>query len=93
VRARQDKLIERLVMQEPNSSSLMKKSAKVNMPSILSGLGKAKKVEFLFEMDNSYDVQKLDDEDKVPIAVSFLKDYALQWWTTRRSRNQSWWQT
>ena len=61
------------------------------MLSIISSLGKAKKVkEFLFKIDNYYDVQKLDDEEKVSIAVSFLKDYALQWWTTKRSKNRNW---
>jgi hypothetical protein len=43
------------------------------MPSSFSGLGKARKVnEFLLEMDNYYDVQKLDEGNKVSIAITFL---------------------
>jgi len=42
--------------------------------------------EFLLEMDNYYDVQKPDDEDKVSIAVTFLKDHALQWWTSKKEQ-------
>ena len=78
-RDRQERLIEHLLLQGARPSSSTKKLAKVNMPSTFSGLGKARKVkEFLLEMDNYYDVQKSDDEDKVFIAVTFLKDHALQ---------------
>ena len=86
-RARQDKLIEHLMMQGSKPSSSTKKLAKVNMPSTFSGLGKARKVkEFLLEMDNYYDVQKPEEEDKVSIAVTFLKDHALQWWTSKKEQ-------
>jgi hypothetical protein len=43
-RARQDKMIELVMMQGARPSSLTKKLAKVNMPSTFSGLGKARKV-------------------------------------------------
>jgi hypothetical protein len=57
------------------------------MPSTFSGLGKARKVKkFILEMDNYYDVQKPDNEDKVSIAVSFLKDHALHWWTSKKEQ-------
>jgi hypothetical protein len=42
--------------------------------------------EFLLEMDNYYDAQKWDDEDKVSIVVTFLKDHALQWWTSKKEQ-------
>ena len=81
---RQERLIEHLLMQGSRPSSSTKKLAKVNMPSTFSRLGKARKVkEFLLEMDNYYDIQKPDDEDKVSIAVTFLKDHVLQWWTSK----------
>src|ERR1700738_1744885 len=86
-RARQDKMIELLMMQGTRPSSSTKKLAKVNMPSTFSGLGKARKVkEFLLEMDNYYDVQRPDEDDKVSIAVTFLKDHALQWWTSKKEQ-------
>ena len=86
-RARQDKMIELLMMQGARPSSSTKKLAKVNMPSTFSGLGKARKVkEFLLEMDNYYDVQKPEEGDKVSIAVTFLKDHALQWWTSKKEQ-------
>ena len=86
-RARQDKMIELLMMQGARPSFSIKKLAKVNMPSTLSGLGKARKVkEFLLQMDNYYDVQNPEEGDKVSIAVIFLKDHALQWWTSKKEQ-------
>jgi hypothetical protein len=35
-------------------------------------------------MDNYYDVQRPEEDDKVSIAVTFLKDHALQWWTSKK---------
>ena len=84
-RTQEDKMIELLMMQGIQPSSSTKKLAKVKMPSTFLGLGKARKVkEILLEMDNYYDVQKPKEGDKVSIAVSFLKDYALQWWTSKK---------
>ena len=86
-RARQDKKIELLMMQGARPSSSTKKLAKVNMPSTFSGLGKARKVkDFLLEMDNYYDGQKPKEGDKVSIAVTFLKDHALHWWTSKKEQ-------
>lgn len=34
-------------------------------------------MEFFLKMDNYYDVEKLNEEDKVSIVVTFLKDHAL----------------
>ncbi len=46
-------MVEPLIMQGARLSSWTKNLAKANMPSILSGLGKASKVkEFVLEMDN-----------------------------------------
>ena len=74
-------------MQGARPSSSTKKLAKVNMPNNFSGLGKARKVkEFLLEMNNYYDVQKPKEEGKVSIAVTFLKDHALQWWTSKKEQ-------
>jgi hypothetical protein len=84
-RAHQDKMIELLMTQGTRPSSSTKKLAKVNMPSTFSGLGKARKVkEFLLEIDNYYNVQRPEEDDKVSIAVTFLKDHALQWWTSKK---------
>ena len=56
-RARQDKVIELLMMQGARPSSSTKKLAEVNMASIFLRLGKAKKVKRnLLEMNNFYDV-------------------------------------
>ena len=75
------------MMQGARPSSSTKKLANVNMPSTFSGLGKARKVkEFLLEMDNYYDVQRPEEDDKVSIAVTFLKDHALQWWTCKKEQ-------
>ena len=77
-RARQEKVIELLIMQGTRSSSLTKKLAKANMPSTFFGFDKVKKViELLLEMDRYCDVQKPKEEDKVSIAVTFLKDHAF----------------
>ena len=32
----------------------------------------------MLEMDNYYDVQKLEEKDKVAKAVTFLKDHAFE---------------
>ena len=37
-------------------------------------------------MDNFYDVQKPSDEDKVSIAVIFLKDHVLWWQTSKKDQ-------
>jgi hypothetical protein len=43
------------------------------MPSILSGLGKGSKVtKFVLEMDNNYDVQRPERDNKVSKVVTFL---------------------
>ena len=82
-RAREDIIIKLLIMQGIRPSS----STKVNMPSIFSGLRKTRKVkEFLLKMDNYYDVQRPEEDEKVSIAVTFLKDHALQWWTSEKKQ-------
>jgi hypothetical protein len=48
------------------------------MPNVLSGLGKISKLkEFVFEMDNYYDVQRLERNNKVSKAVNFFIDHVL----------------
>ena len=38
------------------------------------------------EKDNYYNVHKPKEDDKVSIAVAFLKDHALQWWTSQNEQ-------
>ena len=53
------------------------------MPSILSGLGKGSKVtQFVLEMDNNYDVQRPERDNKISKAVTFVIDHVLEWWTS-----------
>jgi hypothetical protein len=80
-KARQDKMIELVMMQGARPSSTTKKLAMVDMPMTFFGFGKSKKVEeVLLEIDNYYDVQKPKEDNKVSIAVTFWKDHVLQWW-------------
>jgi hypothetical protein len=89
-RAWQDKMIEFLMMNCARCCFLRKKLAKVNMPSTFLGLGKERRVKkILLEMDNYYDAQKLD---KISMVVTFLKDHALEWWTSKKRKNTRWWQ-
>jgi hypothetical protein len=65
----------------------LKKLAKVKLPNTIYGLCTTMKVkEFLLEVDNYYDVQKLDKEDKISIDLTFLKDHALQWLTSKKKQ-------
>jgi hypothetical protein len=49
------------------------------MPSVLSGLSKASKVKkFVLEMDNYYDVQRLERNNKASKTVTFFIDHALE---------------
>jgi hypothetical protein len=65
-------MVKPLIMQGARFSSWTKKLAKVNMPSILSGLGKASKVkEFVLEIDNYYDVQRPKRDNKVSKMTTF----------------------
>ena len=60
-------------MQGARPSSWTKKLANVNMPSMLLELGKACKVkEFVLEMDNYYDVQRPEVDNKVSKAVTLF---------------------
>jgi hypothetical protein len=80
-------MIKLFMMQGARFFSSTKKLAKVNMPSTFSRLGKAKNVkEILLEIDNYYDVQRPEEDDKVSIAVTFLIDHALQWWTSKNEQ-------
>ena len=46
--------------------------------------------EFLLEMNDYYDVQKLNEDDKISIVVTFLKDHALHSGLVRKSRSLKW---
>jgi hypothetical protein len=73
-------------MQGVRPSSSTKKLANVNMPSMLLGLGKASKVkEFVLEMDNYYDVQRLKRNNKVPKEVIFFIVHEHEWWTSKNA--------
>ena len=79
-RAQQDKRIKLFIIQDARLSSSIKQLAKVIMPNIFFGLDKARKMkEFFLEMNNYYDVQMLDKDDKVSIVVTLLNDHAFQW--------------
>jgi hypothetical protein len=78
-RARQDKMIKIFMMQHAWPFSSTKKLAKINMPIILLVFDKAKKFkESLLEMDNYYNVQRSEKNDKVSMPLTFLKNHALQ---------------
>lgn len=78
--AQQGKMIKVLMMQGVRSSSSIKKLAKVDMPTTFSKLAMVRTVEkFLLEMDNHYDVQRYDEDDKVSIVMTILNDHAFQW--------------
>jgi hypothetical protein len=65
---------------------LKKKLGKVNMPSILWGLGKASKVEeIVLEMDNYYNVQRPERNNKVSKAVTLVIDHVFEWWTSKKA--------
>ena len=84
-RASKGKKIELLMMQGTRPSSSTKKLTKVNIPSFFPGVDNGKKVKaFLLETNNYYDVQRPHKGDKVSIAMTFLKDHALQWWTSKK---------
>ena len=56
------------------------------MPSILSRLGKASKVKvFVLEMDNYYDVQRPERDNKVSKAVTVWIVHTLEWWTSKNA--------
>ena len=70
-------------MQGVRSSSSTKKLAMVNMPKTFSRLGKARNLKwFVLKINNYYDVQRPKVDDKVTIAVIFLKNHALEEWTS-----------
>ena len=73
--ARLDKMIKLLIMQGVRPSLSTKKLAEVNMPNTFFGLGKVRKVKkIMLEIANSYDVQRHEEDNKVFIAVFFLKN-------------------
>lgn len=77
-KAPQDKMIKLIMMQGARVSSSTKMLAKVNMPSIFFGFGKAIKMkDFLLKNDNYYDVQTLEEDDKVSTVVTVFKDHIL----------------
>jgi hypothetical protein len=51
-------------------------------------LGKANKVkDFIVELELYFEAQRAREEDKITIAVTFLKEHALLWWTRYRDEN------
>lgn len=38
----------------------------------------------LLEMNNFYDVQKSQEDNKVFIVITFLKDYVFEWWISKK---------
>ena len=37
----------------------------------------------MLEMNNYYDIQRPEVDDKISIVVTFFKDLALEWWTSK----------
>jgi hypothetical protein len=53
---------------------------------MLLGLGKASKGKTLvLEIDNYYDVQKPERDNKVSKAVTFFIVHGLEWWTSKNA--------
>jgi hypothetical protein len=53
---------------------------------MLLGLGKVSKVkEYVLEMDNYYDVQRPERNNKVSKVVTFVIDQVLEWWTSKNA--------
>ena len=70
------------------SSPSSRKLCKTNLPSSFTGLGKANKVkDFIVELELYFEAQRAREEDKITIAVTFLKEHALLWWTRYRDEN------
>ena len=70
------------------SSPSSRKLCKTNLPSSFTGLGKANKVkDFIVELELNFEAQRARDDDKINIAVTFLKEHALLWWTCYRDEN------
>ncbi|KAL2643126.1 hypothetical protein R1flu_010713 [Riccia fluitans] len=58
-----------------------KRMCKPKQPTPFIGTGKAVKVkDFLDELDMYFDMQLAQEEEKVKVAATFLKDHALKWW-------------
>ena len=75
-------------LKERGTSSSSHKLCKTNMPSSFTGVGKAHKVkDFLVELELYFEAQRALEGDKITIAVTFLKDHALFWWTHFRSES------
>ena len=73
-------------MQVARPSSSTKKLAKINMPSILSQLGKASKVKtFELKMDNYHDVQRPKVDNMVSKVVALFKISSFEWWTRNKT--------
>jgi c-di-AMP phosphodiesterase-like protein len=53
---------------------------------MLLGLGKASKVKgFVLKIDNYYDVQRPERDNKVSKVVTFVIDHVLEWWTSKNA--------
>jgi hypothetical protein len=59
------------------------------MPSSFMGMGKAHKIkDFLVELELYFQAQRAHEGDKITIAVTFLKEHALTWWTQYKGENE-----
>lgn len=75
-------------LKEKGTSSSSHKLCKTNMPSSFTGVGKAHKVkDFLVELELYFEAQRALEGDKITIAVTFLKEHALLWWTHFREES------
>lgn len=68
-------MIDLLMVQGAMHPSPTTMFAKVNLPNTFSGIGKARKLtECLLKIENHFDVQMLEEDDKVSIVVIIFKD-------------------
>ena len=71
-------MLKLFMVQGARLPSSTKKLAKVNMPSTYFGLGKSKEVkEFLLKIEIYYIVQRFKEDDKVSIALTFMKHHVF----------------
>ena len=75
-------------MRVDGSSKSKRKVVKTVVPESFTGVGRTRKVkDFLLELDLYFEAQDVDEGSKVSNAMAFLKEHALQWWTSYREDN------
>ncbi|KAL2632608.1 hypothetical protein R1flu_004087 [Riccia fluitans] len=87
MKARQEEFVASRASRVEEGSASTKRLCKPEQPTPFTGTGKGPKVkEFLVELDMYIDAQRASEEDKVMVAVTFLKESALIWWQGYRKK-------